>query len=132
MHRIVRHEEFNAVTALPAAKRYEYFVKRVVDAEEVWSLRSGDGWVMTADDAENEAFPVWSDAIYAKACAVAAWEGCEHAAISLDEFKDRWLPGLAQDHRKVAVFPVHDAKAGVVVAPDRLLQDLRREETKYE
>jgi uncharacterized protein DUF2750 len=52
-------KEFAAVLALPAPRRYEYFVKKVADRDTMWSLRDRDGWVTTADDDGNLHLPFW-------------------------------------------------------------------------
>jgi hypothetical protein len=131
MTRNVRPEEYRAVIALPASRRYEYCIKRVVDAEAVWALRSAEGWVMAADDNGTETFPIWPDATYADACSDGEWAGAEAVAIPLDEWKDKWLTGLGRDGRRVAVFPVAGGRAGVGVDPSRLLGDLQAEEERY-
>jgi hypothetical protein len=47
-HKVSR-KEVDAVFALPGPDRYEHFVKRVADWEEVWGLASEGGWVMMGD-----------------------------------------------------------------------------------
>ncbi|MCZ1269023.1 DUF2750 domain-containing protein, partial [Paenibacillus tundrae] len=42
-------KEFEAVIKLPANIRYEYFIKKVTDSEEIWGLYD-DGWAMSSDD----------------------------------------------------------------------------------
>ena len=54
----VSDREFAAVSALPPAERYAHFVKRAADTEEVWSLRSRDGWALAGDSA-RQLIPVW-------------------------------------------------------------------------
>jgi len=41
-------KEFENVVQLPPQKRYEYFIKKVADWREVWSLWN-DGWVLMGD-----------------------------------------------------------------------------------
>jgi len=45
------------------------------------------------------------------------------ASISLDDWLDKWLPGILKDGRQVAVFPVLGGH-GVIVSPTRLRADL--------
>jgi hypothetical protein len=49
----VNDEEFTSILALPANRRYGYFVKRAASHGEVWSLRGDGGWVVAADDHDN-------------------------------------------------------------------------------
>ncbi|MFB8735254.1 DUF2750 domain-containing protein [Bacillus sp. SL00103] len=43
-------KELETTVQLPAKKRYDYFIKKIVDFEEVWSLRNEKGWVMSEDE----------------------------------------------------------------------------------
>ena len=131
MTKSVSDKEYEGVTSLPAPERYSHFVRQVADFGEVWSLRSDDGWVATADDAGQSAFPVWPHRRYAEAFATDAWAEAAAAAIPLDAWLERWLPGIAGDGRLVAVFPVAPAR-GVMVTPERLQADLRQEMQRYE
>lgn len=38
------NKEAENVLKLDNRKKYEYFIKKVADFEEVWSLRDEDGW----------------------------------------------------------------------------------------
>ena len=122
--------EVSAILRLDGADRYEHFLKRVADFEELWSLWS-DGWALMSDDAGNELAPVWPHACYAEICAKGPWQNYEPRAITLDAWLLRWIPGLERDNRNVAVFPTPEQK-GVVVSPDRLLNDLQRELESYQ
>ena len=120
-------QEFDAVVVLPAPKRYEHFVKRCADWEEVWGLRDEGGWVTTADDEGRAHFPVWPHPAYAAACAEGDWAGAEPEAIPLNEWRTAWLPGMKADDLPVTVFPVPGSLLGVAVSPARLDDDLQRE-----
>ncbi|WP_260849873.1 DUF2750 domain-containing protein [Bacillus pumilus] len=43
-------KELETTIQLSAKKRYDYFIKKIVDFEEVWSLRNEKGWVMSEDE----------------------------------------------------------------------------------
>lgn len=124
-------KEIQAVVSLAAAKRYEYWIKKVADDEQVWSLGQKDGWALVGDDAGRELVPVWPHSKYAALCAKGIWDGYEPKVITLDDWLDRWVPGMERDGRLVAVFPTPDGN-GAVVDPRRLEQDLRDELAKYE
>lgn len=123
-------QEFEAIVSLPGAKRYSYFVKKIADWEEVWSLRNEDGWVLAAVPDGNEVVPVWPHERFAKACVEGDWQDCEPVAIELSAWLERWIPGMTKDHRQIAVFPTSQDK-GVVVSPERLNADLSDECEQY-
>ena len=118
----IHDKEFAALTGMNAPDRYSVFLNRVVDWEEVWSLRSANGWCLMADDSGAEMIPVWPHERFATACASNDSEE-QAASISLDDWLDKWLPGILKDGRQVAVFPVPGGH-GVIVSPTRLRADL--------
>jgi len=123
-------QEFESVVRLPPQKRYEYFVKKVADWREVWSLWN-DGWALMGDKDGDETVPVWPDALFAEASAVGEWLGYKPRRISLEEWLNRWTPGMEVDHRRVAVFPVLEGQA-TTASPLKLETDLKLELAKYE
>lgn len=124
-------KEFQAVLLLPGKKRYEYFIKRVTDWEELWSLRDENGWVLMGDNEGNKLVPVWPHIRFAQANATGEWDGCSPKAIRLSMWLEYWIPGMLRDHRLVAVFPT-PLNTGVVVSPERLRIDLEIELSLYE
>ncbi len=123
--------EFAAVLKLSAQARYEHFLKQVADWEEVWSLRTAEGWVLLEDQQGQEMVPVWPQERYAAACSVDDWGGAEPRSIPLAEWRKTWIPGISGDGRLIAVFPTPDSKAAVVTV-ERLTADLNEELRNYE
>ena len=127
----INSHEIESVVRLSGPERYAYFIKRVVDAEKLWSLKNKDGWILASDIYGSQVVPVWSHAEYAKLCANDEWRNCSPATINLRDWIDKWIPGMIQDKRKVAVFPTIVSK-GVVVIPEKLRDDLNNELSKIE
>lgn len=125
-------QEFRTVVALPSPRRYAYAIKRLADWGEVWSLRNEDGWVLASDDSGHEAVPIWPHPRYAEASAVGEWIGTKPSPIEIHQFVDRWIPGMIRDSRLVTVFPAFPLMKGVVVAPERLKEDLQAELARME
>ena len=127
----VSDKELAAVLELPSPRRYQYFVKRVADAETVWSLSGPGGWVLLGDAEEHVIVPVWPHKRFAAACASGDCSDNEPRSIPLSEWVKAWLPGIARDDRLIAVFPTPDSK-GPVVSAERLKADLEEELRNYE
>jgi hypothetical protein len=127
----VNDKELAAVSALSGPKRYAYLVGNVADWEEIWALRGAAGFILVAGPDEKELVPVWPHRSFAEAWSAA--NGGEHqaVAISLNDWLQKWTPGLKNDNRGVAVFPVPSGQ-GVIVTPDRLHEDLVSECSQYE
>jgi Protein of unknown function (DUF2750) len=129
----ISDSEFRGVTALTSPERYSYFVRQVADFEEVWSLRTPEGWVTMGGDAGARYIPVWPHQRYAEVFVTDAWSDAEAASIELEPWMERWLPGMSDDGIQVAVFPVVTEKTqGVVVPPMRLQRDLELALEQYE
>jgi hypothetical protein len=90
-----------------------------------------DGWILLGDDEGHEAVPVWPHERYAAACASGDWVGSEPRPIPLAEWRTAWLPGIARDGRRLAVFPTPNDK-GPVVTAERLQAGLDKELRNYE
>ena len=56
----ITEKEIKAVSALAPYERYKYFIKRIVDTELMYSLKSHDGnWAISKVEA-SKLFPLWS------------------------------------------------------------------------
>lgn len=124
-------EEIASVMRLAGPERYGYFVERVADWQEIWSLKDGGGWVLLWSGDNTVLFPVWPSRNFADACCENDWEQCVPTVISLDEWLDNWTPGLQRDSRLVAVFPLPRGNA-VTVSSEQLASDLRGASEQYE
>ena len=122
-------KEFSEVTKLSGSKRYEYFLKKVADDEELWGLYN-DGWAMVADDEENEMIPFWPKKEFADACCNEHWKNYISEPIGLTEFMESWIDNLKNNGLSTAIFIVKDDK-GIIVKPEKLLEDLKEELSNY-
>jgi len=127
---IPTENEIRALIAAPAAKRYEYWIKKVADQQQVWSLWK-DGWALASDTPGHEYVPVWPHMKYAELCATGQWAGYVPRDIALTSWLDRWISGMENDNRRVAVFPTPSDR-GIAVSPRKLESDLREELSQYE
>ena len=122
----MNQEQFEAVTKLSGEERYDHFLDKAEEFEEVWSLRNDEGFVSMADDNGKSCIPFWPHPEYAKALASDDWSDCVPVSVALDDFLNRWLPGMAKDDLAVSVFPTTALK-GVVIDPARLKEDFELE-----
>lgn len=126
----VSGKEFESVTHLAPEKRYEYFIKKVADWREIWSLWN-EGWALMGDDENGEMVPVWPHPVFAEGSAVGEWLGYEPKKIELDDWLTKWIPGMEKDGRTVAVFPAGGGKT-TTATPLKLKNDLEQELANYE
>jgi hypothetical protein len=121
-------KEFEAVLKQPPAIRYEYFIKKVVDFEEVWGLYH-DGWATALDEEGNTLIPFFPKKEFAESCAKNEWQGYEAKPIHLDDFMEKWLTGMKKDGIKPSIFPTDDDTS--VANIEVILNDLEAELENY-
>ncbi|KNF08174.1 protein of unknown function DUF2750 [Gottschalkia purinilytica] len=121
-------KEFESVLKLPRAKRYSYFIKKVVDYEEVWGLYD-DGWAVSEDDDGNMLLPLWPRKEFAEFCAKHEWENYKPKKIDLYEFMNDWLPAMKEDSLKPSIF--FNNIDSIKLEIDTLLNDLNLELEDY-
>jgi len=126
----VGDKEYESVISLEADKRYIYFIKKICDWEEVWSIKDEEGWCLMGNPNEQACIPIWPAQRYAQAFCTKEWKNCTPASISLERWIKSWLPGIARDEKLVAIFPVSDMR-GVIRNSSELLQDIEEELKNY-
>ena len=118
-------QQLAAVVTLPGPARYEYFVKRVADSQEVWGLYQ-QGWALAKADDGTLVFPLWPSSDYASLCAEFEWDGYDAQAFSLEELLDELLPQLQEDRVLPGVFYTPGDK-GITPTVAELVGDLEDE-----
>ncbi|MCT2561813.1 DUF2750 domain-containing protein [Chryseobacterium herbae] len=111
-------------------ERYNYFVRKVADFEQIWGL-SDNGWALLGDDIGNQILPLWPEKEFAELCAVDQWKEHKAEPIELDNFIEKWVPGMTKDKILINIFLTPKAK-GTVISPADLYSDLQDELEQYE
>ena len=119
-------QQFREVTKLSAEDRYAHFVEKVVDEQELWTLKNDDGFATMASESGGFCIPFWPHPEYAQSMAVNEFEGCSPVAIPLDAFMEKWLPGMDKDGHTLSVFPALEGQHAVMPASE-LLEALEAE-----
>lgn len=126
----VTRKEIESVSRLAGEKRYEYFIKKAADQNQVWGLWN-DGWATGFADGNFRTLPIWPTFEYAAQCRLGNWAGFEPRSIHLVEFIANFLPNMRSADMKISIFDVPDGSA-VVVSEEDLVRDLRLELSKIE
>ncbi|WP_282156223.1 DUF2750 domain-containing protein [Cytobacillus gottheilii] len=124
----INEKELEAVFKLPASKRYSYFIKKICDWEEVWTLYD-DGFATISDDNGNILIPFWPNKRFAESCAKEEWSTYRAEMIGLDDFIEKWLPGMKNDAYKPAI--IWNTYDSAVTSIDELLKDIKEELDNY-
>ncbi|WP_242918440.1 DUF2750 domain-containing protein [Pontibacter liquoris] len=80
-------------------KRYQDFIRQVVDTNAVWGLTKDETWATSssAEYEDTEVILFWSDEAGAKACAEDDWADYVPESITLVEFLENWCVGMYGD-----------------------------------
>lgn len=123
--------EINSVLAQPSSTRYSYFVKRVADWGEVWSLSDLNGLVVYESSEGVKAAAFWPFKEFAECCAVDMWDKAAAESIELDHFLNELLLEMKEKGFQIAVFPDTSSQS-ILVDPVRLKYDIEDELDRLE
>lgn len=123
-------EQLEDVSKLSDSKRYSYFLSKVVEHQQLWALKTSEGFIMFGGEEKKEIIPLWPHPQFAKAVNSDEWKSCRPYEINLNDFFLKWLPGLARDRRMIGIFPTPEGK-GIIVDPKALEFDLKGEIKKF-
>lgn len=127
---MINDSEITNVSKLTAFDRYEYFLKRAVDFEELWMLKSSDHEFVLSDIEDQTLITFWSNEEYVKQCLIDDWRDYYPIKYSMDEFYDLIVPIIKKHNYLVEIFPIPN-KTGFIVDLDEFLRDIQEEDTNY-
>lgn len=128
---VMNEKQFESVQSLDSNARFQHFVSKVADWEQLWTVKSDEGWLVPVAPEGFEYFPVWPHPEYAQKISDLNFPGHKAEEISLEEFLSHWLPLLQDDDVKVAVFPNREWTFWCIEADD-LMAELVEEMRQYE
>jgi len=127
----MNEKQYEAVLALDSFDRYDHFISKVADWQQLWGVKSEEGWLVPVAPEDFEYFPLWPHYEYAQKITDENFPGHTATEISLEELLDHWLPLFEQDKVKVAIFPNKEWNFWCI-EPQDLKEELLNEMAKYE
>jgi hypothetical protein len=113
-------QQFARISQMNAHQRFDEFVTKVTEHEQIWGLSSASGWAIVEAEGDD-CFPVWPHPDFAAAWAKGDLADCTPQPIALSAWMQKWTAGMQKDGTLVLVFPTNgDTDEGLVVAPDEL------------
>ena len=124
-------KQLENVFALTSKQRYEHFISKVCDWEELWILEDNNKDFLIITPQEDLAYlPVWPHADYALAFHE-IYPSLKPSRVELDSFLETWLPNLNNDGLKVGVLPNLGTTVWIIDPLD-LKAELENELQQYE
>ena len=96
--------EHKSTLGLSNHQRYQYFIDKVAEHGEIWSLANEEGWVTLTSEGDN-CLPIWPHPDFAREWATGDWEDCTPKSVELKVWLERWTKGLTADETLLVVFP---------------------------
>lgn len=124
-------KEIEAVSKLEPFSRYQYFIKKIADAESMVTLVTNDGEYLLSIVEGKKLFPLWTLNEFAENCMIEGWSNSSVKVISLDTFQNELTDFISRNNYLLNIFPVGNT-TGFVVNLDEFNKDLSEELTRYE
>lgn len=122
MSEALSETQINALNRFSAEQRFDYFINKVIEQQEVWGLCSDQGWVIL-EEGGDEHLPVWPHAELAALWVTGEYSDCTPTAITLDTWLARWLPGMEKDGLLAAISPDTEGE-GIIVSAEELAETM--------
>lgn len=127
----MNQKEIDNVIALQPIDRYRYFIKKIADWEEFFTLTDENGDYALSELDNHELFPVWSAKEFAELCKTDGWEKYNIKKLSLDDLEGEIIEFITTKNCLINVFPVH-SNTGFVVSLKEFIRDLNDELDKIQ
>lgn len=124
-------KKIESIIQLPAGKRYEYFIRKSADFQQIWSLRNSEGWLLLGGATSAKLIPLWPEKMFAEYCNKINNTGCRAESIGLNEFLTNMSKALIRDIIQLAIFPNQNMSAPIMEI-GKVCQDLIEESAQYE
>lgn len=126
----MKDKEIENVSGLEPYNRYQYFIKKVADFEELWTIIDENGDYAFSDVDDKVLISFWSAKEYIDSNLNDGWKNCKPKKITLDDLEDEIFDLIASENYLINVFPV-SGKSGFVVDLDEFARDLNDELKNY-
>ena len=121
---MISKEEFKALTKCRSEVRYQYALKRIADAETMWSIAKNKNTFAIQSLGNERLLPIWSSKEYAQAFCTNNWAGYEVIAITFDSFEESIIDYICEEGLLINVFPTGQEVFGKIVELNTFAEDL--------
>lgn len=118
------------VLKMSSFERYQYFLRRIADAEELWTIVDEMGEITLSNIEGNVLMPFWSNESFIENTLLEGWAKCSPFKINLDELEETIFPIIEKNNYLINVFP-KATKSGFVVNLKEFIRDLNEELEQY-
>lgn len=124
-------KQIENILKLEPQKRYEYFIRKVADFEELWTIVNEDGDYALSSVYDKTLVSFWSAEEFIESNLEEDWSNCKALKLSLDDLTDVVLPYIADNDYLINIFPIN-GRSGFIVDLEEFSRDFTEELKKYE
>lgn len=112
-----------------SSAQYHAFIKEILDNQTVWTVKDEQGYPTSTNLIGETSLPFWSLKSRTEKIIenVPAYKSFQPHEITLDEFVNRWLPGMEEDGLNVGVNWSGSKAIGYDIKPKDLIERVNYE-----
>ncbi|MFC3157160.1 Protein of unknown function [Chryseobacterium arachidis] len=124
-------KKFESIMALAPQKRYDYFIKKIADAQQLWTIVDSEGNYAISMIDKHSLISFWPEEEFIASNLEENWEDYKPLLLTLDDLSDNVIDYIAQEGLLINVFPLN-GRSGFVVDLEEFSRDLTTELKNYE
>jgi len=122
----MNHHEIENVSKLSPKSRYDYFIRKIADFEELWTIIDANSDFTLAEIENSTVISFWTHEAFIESNLTPDWADCIPFKMDIDTLQDIVIPLIRQNNYLINVFPV-DSRIGYIVALNDFVNDLNEE-----
>ena len=122
----ISNEEFQALEKCNSETRYTYTVKRIIDAEVLWTIVDEEDHLVIQTDGNKKLLPVWSSKEYAQVFCVKGENNYKYSAFTWETFEDSVMEYIRQNDILINVFPTKKEPFGKIVDSNTFVEEINK------
>lgn len=122
----ISKEEFQALEKCNSETRYTYTVKRIIDAEVLWTILDEEDHLVIQTDGNKKLLPVWSSKEYAQVFCVKGENNYKYSAFTWETFEDSVMEYIRQNDILINVFPTKKEPFGKIVDSNTFVEEINK------
>lgn len=127
----MNNRELENVIKLEPFKRYQYFIKKVADFEELWTIVDEEDDYALSDIDEFSLVSFWPAEEFIYSNLEEGWKDCKPLRLTLDDLQENLYDLIIDENYLINVFPIN-GRTGFIVKLDEFKRDLEEELDKIE
>lgn len=119
----MNHHEIENVSKLSPKNRYDYFIRKIADFEELWTIIDANSDFTLAEIENSTVVSFWTHEAFIESNLTPDWADCIPFKMDIYTLQDIVIPLIRQNNYLINVFPV-DSRVDYIVALNDFVNDL--------